>query len=320
MSAYILRRVLLALATIWLSATMVFLALRVTPEPTAAERIASQCDLTKFADCRRIFDKEFGLDKPLLDQYVTFMANLATGDLGNSFASGREPVAGAIKDRIGTSIELGLLQLITAIGIAVPVGVISAVRQDSWLDYGLRSFSLFWLAVPSFITAVFVLLSLSRWAGWTPIRPDYKDFFEDPAANMQTMIVPALIGGLASGAVLMRFIRTELLEVLRQDYVRTAMSKGLTERVVVLRHALRNAMIPVITVTGFMIAGIVSGNFILETLFVIPGVGTYAVQGLATADYPVIQGVALVVAISVVTVNLGVDLAYAWLDPRVVYS
>ena len=319
MRAYILRRVILAVVTIWLTATMVFLALRVTPEPTAAERIASQCDLTKVEDCRRIFDREFGLDKPLPAQYVTFISNLATGDLGNSFTSGREPVAGAIKDRIGTSIELGLLQVITAISIAVPVGVVSAVRQDSWADYVLRGFSLFWLAVPSFVTAVFVLLALSRWGGWTPIRPDYKDFFEDPIANLQTMIVPALIGGLASGAVLMRFIRAELLEVLRQDYVRTAMSKGLAERVVVLRHALRNAMIPVITVTGFLIAGIVGGNFILESLFVIPGVGTYAVQGLATADYPAIQGVALVVAISVVTVNLGVDIAYTWLDPRVVY-
>jgi len=319
MRAYILRRVLLALATIWLASTMVFLALRVSPEPTAAERIASQCDLTKFEDCRRIFDKEFGLDKPLPAQYVNFIAGVAAGDLGNSFTSGRAPVAGEIRTRIGTSIELGLLQVITAVLVAVPVGVISAVRQDSWLDYVMRSFSLFWLAVPSFITAVFVLLFLSRWVSWTPIRPDYKDFFEDPIANMQTMIVPALIGGLASGAVLMRFIRTELLEVLRQDYVRTAMSKGLAERVVVLRHALRNAMIPVVTVTGFMIAGIVSGNFILETLFVIPGVGTYAVQALATADYPAIQGVAIVVAISVVTVNLGVDLAYAWLDPRVTY-
>ena len=319
MRAYILRRVILAVVTIWLTATMVFLALRVTPEPTAAERIASQCDLTKVEDCRRIFDREFGLDKPLPAQYVTFISDLATGDLGNSFMSGREPVAGAIKDRIGTSIELGLLQVITAISIAVPVGVVSAVRQDSWADYVLRGFSLFWLAVPSFVTAVFVLLALSRWGGWTPIRPDYKDFFEDPIANLQTMIVPALIGGLASGAVLMRFIRAELLEVLRQDYVRTAMSKGLAERVVVLRHALRNAMIPVVTVTGFLIAGIVGGNFILESLFVIPGVGTYAVQGLATADYPAIQGVALVVAISVVTVNLGVDIAYTWLDPRVVY-
>jgi peptide/nickel transport system permease protein len=319
MSAYILRRVLLALVTIWIAATLVFLALRLTPQPTAAEQLAAQCELAKMADCRQIFDREFGLDKPVHEQYSRFMTDLAQGDLGNSFTLGRQPVAGEIKKRIGTSIELGLLQVLTAIAVAVPVGVISAVRQDSWLDYVLRSFSLLWLAVPSFITAVFVLLSLSRWAGWTPIRPDYKDFFEDPIANLQTMIVPALIGGLASGAVLMRFIRTELLEVLRQDYVRTAMSKGLAERVVVMRHALRNAMIPVLTVMGFMIAGIVNGNFILETLFVIPGVGTYAIQGLTTADYPVIQGVALVAATAIIFSNLGVDLAYAWLDPRVTY-
>jgi peptide/nickel transport system permease protein len=202
----------------------------------------------------------------------------------------------------------------------VPIGIISAVRQDTWLDYVLRMFAIFWLAVPSFFVGVLLLYSLARWAHWSPPITNYKGFFEDPLLNMQAMVLPAIAGGLATGAIIMRFLRSQMLEVLRQDYVRTAWSKGLRERAVVLRHALKNALIPVLTVISLLLATVVSGNVVLETLFQIPGIGFYVVNAIQQYDYPVVQGVVLVMAAGLVFVNLLVDMAYAWLDPRIRYG
>jgi peptide/nickel transport system permease protein len=212
------------------------------------------------------------------------------------------------------------------------VGIISAIRQDTPIDYLLRAFSIFLLGIPVFVLAIIIILftqgtSLADWFGpqgsyadlWDPF--DWTPHKTDPWQNFKNMMAPALIGGLGTAAVIMRFLRSQMLEVLRQDYVRTAWAKGLRERVVIVRHALKNALIPVLTIVGILLGTIVSGNVILEFIYVLPGMGYYAVAKIAqTPDYPAVQGVVLVVAVGLVFINLLIDIAYGWLDPRIRYS
>lgn len=319
MQQYIVRRALLNILVIFMVITMVFLALRVTPGDFALRQAGAQITGHSAQEATDIVRHDLGLDKPILKQYWNFVSGLFRGDLGDSFVS-KQSVMLELKDRLAPSIELGLLQIAVAIIVAVPIGIVSAVRQDTWLDYVLRLFAIFWLAVPSFFVGVLLLYSLARWAHWSPPMTNYKGFFEDPLLNMQAMFLPALAGGLAIGAIIMRFLRAQLLEVLRQDYIRTAWSKGLRERVVILRHALKNALIPVLTVISLLLAMVASGNVVLETLFQLPGIGFYVVNAIQQYDYPVVQGVVLVVAAGLVFVNLLVDMAYAWLDPRIRYG
>jgi peptide/nickel transport system permease protein len=316
---YIVRRALLNVLVIFMVITMVFLALRVTPGDFALRQAGAQIPGHSAEEATEIVRHDLGLDKPALEQYWEFVSGVFQGDLGESFVS-KEPVMLELKDRLAPSIELGILQIMVAIMVAVPIGIISAVRQDTWLDYVLRLFAIFWLAVPSFFVGVLLLYCLARWAHWSPPITNYKGFFDDPLLNMQAMFLPALAGGLAIGAIIMRFLRSQLLEVLRQDYVRTAWSKGLRERGVILRHALKNALIPVVTVISLLLAMVASGNIVLETLFQLPGIGFYVVNAIQQYDYPVVQGVVLVVAAGLVFVNLLVDMAYAWLDPRIRYG
>jgi peptide/nickel transport system permease protein len=316
---YIVRRALLNILVIFMVITMVFLALRVTPGDFALRQAGAQITGHSAQEATDIVRHDLGLDKPILKQYWNFVSGLFRGDLGDSFVS-KQSVMLELKDRLAPSIELGLLQIAVAIIVAVPIGIVSAVRQDTWLDYVLRLFAIFWLAVPSFFVGILLLYSLARWAHWSPPMTNYKGFFDDPLLNMQAMFLPALAGGLAIGAIIMRFLRAQLLEVLRQDYIRTAWSKGLRERVVILRHALKNALIPVLTVISLLLAMVASGNVVLETLFQLPGIGFYVVNAIQQYDYPVVQGVVLVVAAGLVFVNLLVDMAYAWLDPRIRYG
>jgi peptide/nickel transport system permease protein len=316
---YIVRRALLNVLVIFMVITMVFLGLRVTPGDFALRQAGAQIPVYSAEEATDIVRHDLGLDKPMPKQYWEFVSGLFQGDLGDSFVS-KQPVMLELKDRLAPSIELAILQIMVAVIVAVPIGIISAVRQDTWLDYILRLFAIFWLAVPSFFVGVLLLYSLARWAHWSPPITNYKDFFEDPLLNMQAMVLPALAGGLATGAIIMRFLRSQMLEVLRQDYVRTAWSKGLRERVVILRHALKNALIPVLTVISLLLAIVASGNVVLETLFQLPGIGFYVVNAIQQYDYPVVQGVVLVVAAGLVFVNLLVDMAYAWLDPRIRYG
>ncbi len=319
MQQYIARRALLNVLVIFMVITMVFLGLRVTPGDFAVRQAGAQIPGRSTEEAVEIVRHDLGLDKPMPEQYWEFVSGLFRGDLGDSFVS-KQPVMLELKERLAPSIELAILQIAVAIVVAVPIGIISAVRQDTWLDYILRMFAIFWLAVPSFFVGVLLLYSLARWAHWSPPITNYKGFFEDPLLNMQAMVLPAVAGGLAIGAIIMRFLRSQMLEVLRQDYVRTAWSKGLQERAVVLRHALKNALIPVLTVISLLLATVVSSNVVLETLFQVPGIGFYVVNAIQQYDYPVVQGVVLVMAAGLVFVNLLVDMAYAWLDPRIRYG
>jgi peptide/nickel transport system permease protein len=330
MQAYIIRRVLLNFLVIFLVATMVFGALRI--DTTNVVRNAAGTCFSQTTDpnsaerCKEIARAELGLNSSLPNQYWNFLKDTAQLDFGNSFKS-KNPVLDEIKDRAGPTIELGLLQILVAITIATPIGVISAIRQDSWVDYLLRAFSIFFLGIPVFVVAIVSIVLLSRYFDgtflpeWFGPQGSYASLTDDPVQNMKSMLAPALIGGLGTGAVIMRFLRSQMLEVLRQDYVRTAWSKGLKERAIIIRHALKNALIPVLTLIGILLGGIVSGNVVLENIYRIPGVGNYTVFAVAqNPDFPVIQGVVIVVAVVLVFINLFVDILYGWLDPRIRYS
>jgi peptide/nickel transport system permease protein len=320
---YIIRRVLLNMVVIFFVATLVFLLLRIDSDYVVTQR-ALQTQVEDPEAAKALVRKDLGLDKSLPVQYRTYLWNIVRGDLGESF-SAREDVMGEIKDRIGPSIELGLLQIVVALMVGVPIGVISAIRQDSIIDYVLRFVAIAFLGIPVFVLAVFVILFTARSGNtflseWFGVHGVWVDFFDDPVGNLKRVTGPAIVGGLGIGAIIMRFLRSQMLEVMRQDYVRTAWAKGLRERVVIVRHTLKNAMIPVLTVVGLLLGTIVSANVILEMLFAIPGIGLWVVNAIGNLDYPVIQGVVLVVAFILVFVNLLVDISYAWLDPRIRYG
>jgi peptide/nickel transport system permease protein len=330
MQQYIIRRIILNIFVLFLVATMVFAALRIDSDHVVNTKAAGcfqpGVDESANEQCKTVARADLGLDSSLPNQYWDYMSGLLQGDLGNTF-SDKKPVLDEILARVAPSIELGILQIMIALAIALPVGIISAVRQDQWIDYLLRFVTIFFLGVPVFVVAVFVILITSRWfegtlvADWLgPHGLGWVNIWEDPIGNLQRVSGAALVGGLATGAIIMRFLRSQMLEVMRQDYVRTAWSKGLRERVVILRHALKNALIPVLTVVGLLLGTVISGNVILETIYSIDGVGFYVTSAALQFDYPVLQGIVLIVAFILVFVNLLVDVLYGWLDPRIRYS
>jgi len=331
MQQYILRRSLLNLLAIFFVVTLVFLLLRIDTDRVVAMRVQQEPGTTP-AQAEALTQQvreDLGLSGSLPEQYKTYLWKLVHGDLGESFQA-KEKVTDEIKDRIGPSLELGLLQIMIALVVALPIGVISAIRQDTAIDYVLRFLSIALLGIPVFVLAVFVLTLSAQKFAYTPPLTTYRDLLPfspfstgrgvDVWINLQIMIMPAIVGGLGTGAIIMRFLRSQMLEVLRQDYVRTAWAKGLRERVIILRHSLKNALIPVMTVVGLLLGTIISGNVVLETIFYIPGIGLWIVNAIGESDYPIIQGVVLVVAGALVFVNLLVDITYAWLDPRIRYG
>ena len=328
MQQYIIRRSLLNIFVLFLVATMVFGALRIDSSTIVRNRAAGCYDPSpdSIERCNKTAKEELGLDASLPEQYGTFMTDLAQLNLGESFYT-KSSVLHDIKTRALPSIELGLLQLVVALAIALPVGIISAIRQDTWIDYILRFVAIFFLGVPVFIIAIAIITLTTKFAegsviaDWLgPHNTGWVEIWENPWQNLKLVAGAALVGGLGTGAVIMRFLRSQMLEVMRQDYVRTAWAKGLRERVVIIRHALKNALIPVLTVVGLLLGSIVSGNVILENIYNIQGIGFYVTFSAAQFDFPVMQGIVLVVAMLLVFVNLLVDVAYGWLDPRIRYS
>lgn len=328
MQQYIIRRSLLNIFVLFLVATMVFGALRIDSDGVVTEK-AGACfaagDPESIKRCKDIARQELGLDATLPEQYWEFMTETVQLDFGNSFRTG-EPVLDDLWLRLDASVQLGAMQILVALMVALPIGVISAIRQDTWIDYFLRFFSIALLGIPVFVLAILSILVISRWFGGTFLSEwflpvgNYQDFLDAPIENLKAMAAPAILGGLATGAIIMRFLRSQMLEVLRQDYVRTAWSKGLKERVIVIRHALKNALIPVLTLVGILLGTVIAGNVILETIYRINGIGFFVVSAAAQSDFPVVQGIVIVVATGLVFVNLAVDIAYGWLDPRIRYS
>jgi peptide/nickel transport system permease protein len=260
---------------------------------------------------------KLGLDRPLPVQYFEWLGKAARGDLGESLWTKR-PVLEEIGQRLPVTFELAILGLLVALIIAIPVGVISAARQDTIADYIARSAAILGLSVPAFWLATLLIVLPAIWWGWRPVT-GFVEFSQDPVGHVTQLILPAVILGIAVGAALMRLTRGMLLEVLRQDYVRTAWAKGLGERVILMKHALRNAVIPVVTLLGTQLPQIIGGTVIIETVFGLPGMSRFLFDAINQRDYPVIQGVNLVVVSFIVLVNLAVDALYAVLDPRIRY-
>ena len=313
MQAYILRRLLALVPTLFFVSLIVFSSIRMIPGDVV-DLMMAQNDISTGQDRARV-EAALGLDQPLHIQYVRWISNVVRGDLGRSLWQSTS-VTAEIRNRLPISFELGLLALIVALTFAIPIGVYSAIRQDTAGDYITRSFSLLMLALPGFWLGTLVMIFPSVWWRWAPDL-DYTPFFEDPVKNLRHMLVPAILLGLAMSAVTMRLVRTMMLEVLRQDYVRTARAKGLRERAVVVRHALRNGLIPVVTLIGLQAPILVGGAVIMEQIFVIPGMGLMLLEAVSRRDYPVVTGVFLVVGLAVLLINLLVDLSYGLLDPRV---
>ncbi|MBI2910839.1 MAG: ABC transporter permease [Chloroflexi bacterium] len=261
--------------------------------------------------------QELGLDRPVAVQFLMYMGGVLRGDLGHSFWTGK-PVLDEILRRIPITLELAALALVVALAIGITVGVVSAARQDTAVDYLGRVVSLTGLSVPSFFLGTMLLLLPALWFQWTP-PVGYVSPVQDLGKNLLQFFLPALTLGTALSASVMRMTRSSLLEVLRQDYIRTAWAKGLRERIVIYRHALKNALIPVITIVGVHMGHLLGGTVITETIFSLPGVGRLTIEAITKRDYNQLQGNVLFLATIFLVVNLAVDLAYAWLDPRIRY-
>jgi peptide/nickel transport system permease protein len=316
MTEYFARRFGVALLTAVGAAFLVFSTVRLLPGDTVDVLLQSG----GYADVKTRDDlaRALGIDKPLLVQFGSWAKGLAQGDFGNSLITKR-PIGNDLSSALPVTLELGLLSVFFATLIGVPIGVFSAVRQNTFLDYGARTFSVFFLSVPGFLIGTAVIVFGSKWFNWSPAL-EYKSLIEDPVANLRQFWVPSLLLGLGGSAGLMRFTRTAVLEIIRQDYIRTARSKGLSETTTIWRHILRNSMLPVITVIGIYLAYIIGGSIIFERMFALPGLGRYFFNAVAKRDYPSIQAVGLIYAVFVILVNLITDLMYVVVDPRIRYG
>jgi peptide/nickel transport system permease protein len=302
---------MLLVPTLLLVTLLVFSIIRLLPGDIVTLMMSEQ----GYAGDRAQLERMMGLDRPFARQYVTYIGNALQGDLGVSFWT-KEPVAEEILRRLPVSLELALLAMAFAIVIAVPTGIFSAVRQDTWLDYLFRTGAIGGLSIPGFWMATVVIVGASIWWQWVPPMR-FTPFARDPMKNLAQLLLPALILGLALSASIMRMTRSMVLEVLREDYVRTAWAKGLPDSAVIARHVLKNAMIPVVTVMGLQLSTLLGGTVIMESIFVLPGMGKFLLDAITWRDYPVIQGINLFLATGIIGLNLLIDVTYAYLDPRI---
>ena len=314
MKQYVLRRIALAIPTLILVSVIVFAMMRLMPGDVVTRMVEGHA----YAPTMDALRKDLGLDRPVHVQYLEWIGNIVRhGDFGRSYWT-RQPIWDEFARRFPVTLELAALTIVVSVVIGIGVGIVSAVRQDSVADYTGRVLSILALSVPYFGLAVVVVVLPSIYFKWTPVWT-YVPLTVDPAANLKIMLVPALVFGITRAGPIMRIMRSALLDVLRQDYIRTAWSKGLGERTIVLRHALKNAMIPVISLIGLQMPLYIGGSVIIEAIFRLPGVGLFFFEALSKLDYPVVQSVNLIIAAMVVGLNLVIDLSYAFLDPRIRY-
>lgn len=316
MLSYVLRRVVYMALTLVGVTTGVFILIRLVPGDVVSQMVdlQSQSDPGRTAELRRFF----GLDRPWYEQYLSWISNVVVGDLGDSWRLGGS-VMSHLLPSIAVTLELTLLATLFSILVGIPLGVWSAIRQNRPTDAVLRIISLAGLSVPVFWTGSMLILLSSTQLRWTP-PAGWTSPIDDPAANAQQMLLPVVTLGAASAAVIVRMMRNALLDVFRQDYVRTARSKGLREQAVLLRHALKNALIPVVTVSSVQMGILMGGAVVVEEVFALPGVGRLLLQALTQRDYPLVQGGVLVIAFLFMVINLVTDLLYAVLDPRIHYA
>ena len=320
MRRYVLRRLLLFVPTLFGASLLVFVLLRLVPGDIAeilVYQTGSESSTVQKKQIQQI-RAELGLDRPVLVQYAHWMWDALRGDFGQSYSQ-RRPVSAILAERFPRSMELAALTLFLAVIWAVPLGVVSAVRQNSWVDYLARILSLSGLSLPLFVTGALILWLLVRFFRWIPPL-EFVPFTENPLENLKQLIWPALCQAYYISAPITRLTRSQMLEVIRHDYVRTARAKGLAERAVVYRHALKNALLPVVTFVGWWGGRLLGGLVIMEIIFVVPGMGTSLVQAVSQRDYPTVQAFIFVMAVVFLLINLAVDLLYAWLDPRIRYA
>lgn len=315
MQRYLAGRLLAFIPVLLGILSVVFLLIRMIPGDAIQLFLGTQVEMTptQMTELRRVF----GLDKPLPLQYVDYLGRIGRGDFGVSLRTAR-PVLPDILARLPVSFELAVVALALATVIAVPLGAISALLRNSWLDVGARVGGLLGLSIPNFWLGTMLILIVSRYLRVS--IGQYVALTDDVVRNAEIMLLPAIALGVAIAAVLLRYVRSSLLEVLAQDFVRTARGKGLREILVLTRHALPNALIPVVTVLGFQLGYLLGGTVVIEEIFALPGMGRLALNAIFQRDYPVVQGVVLIVALLFVTINLVVDMLYAWIDPRIRYD
>lgn len=314
MGAYVVRRVLQALVVLLGVSVIVFSLLHLVPGDPIRAALGTRFDQAVYDALR----ERTGLDQPLVVQYFSWLGSALTGDLGVSFRSGR-PVTAVIMARLPATLTLAFAALVVALVIALPLGVVSAMRQGTKRDYAATMFSQLGISIPDFWMGIMLILFVSLYLGWLP-PSGYVPLTQDPMNWLRHLIMPAVTVGVVTGSILTRFVRSAMLEILSQDYVRTARSKGLRERVVTKRHVLRNALIPVVTVTGMQLAFLLGGVIVVEIVFAWPGLGELTLIAIRARDYTVLQGAVLLFAFLFLVINLLVDLLYAWLDPRIKYG
>ena len=314
MKQYVLRRLALAIPTLILVSIIVFSIMRFMPGDVVLRMVEGHA----YAPTVEALRKELGLDRPAYVQYLEWIGGIVLrGDFGHSYWT-RQPIVDEFVRRFPVTLELAALTILVSVIIGIVIGIVSAVRQDTVSDYVGRILAILALSVPYFGLAVLVVVLPAIYFKWTPVW-SYVSFTTDPLENLKIMLVPALVFGVTRAGPIMRIMRSALLEVMRQDYIRTAWSKGLPERAIVLRHALKNAMIPVVTLVGLQTPLYIGGSVIIEAIFRLPGVGLFFFEALTRLDYPVVQSVNLIIAAMVVGLNLAIDLTYAFLDPRIRY-
>ncbi len=319
MTAYVIKRLLLFIPTVIIVSFVAFFIINILPGDAAFLMMAGEgegadIDPEALANLR----KQLGTDRPLMVQFGDWFSGVLIGDFGTSFKT-KTPVIDALKRRFPITIQLAVMSVILSMVIAVPLGVWSAVKQDSSVDYGTKVFTILFVAAPTFWIALLLQTALTRWAGWLPSLL-YVELWDKPLENLEIMIFPAMVLGLHDMAFIARLTRSSMLEVLREDYVRTARAKGLNDWVVIGRHGLKNAFLPILTVSGWRFSNLLGGIVIIETIFNLPGIGNLLITSLNSRDFPSIQALILVPALAVMTVNLVIDLLYGWLDPRVRYA
>ncbi len=318
MGVYILRRLLAFIPTLFIASIIVFSVVRLVPGDILDLMLSEHTFSSTGPEDRQQLAHALGLDQPVYMQYLHWAGKALQGDLGESLWRST-PVTQEIGQHLGTTMELAILALLIALIVALPVGIYSAIRQESIGDHIGRSFSIFGMSIPNFWLGTLVTILPALWWGWSP-PSRIVPFFDDPIQNLKVFLIPSLVLGAAFSAVIMRMSRTMMLEVLRQDYIRTAWAKGLHERRVVLRHAVKNAMIPVITLIGVLVPYLFGGTVIIEQIFRLPGIGMLLLEAVTNRDYPIITGVLLVTSVVVMVINLLVDLCYGYLDPKVRYD
>ena len=314
MGAYLVRRFLLMLLTLFGMSVLIFVMLRLVPG-NITDIIFDSAGFVNPAAKKKI-ERELGLDQPIVTQYVRWIGGLARGDLGYAYVS-EKPAIDEILPRIPVTAKLAALALVFSVLFGVPLGVLSAVRQNTPFDYALRVVSLTGLSLPSFWLGLLILMAFVHWFGWIPI---YKSTPDQPWRELALLSIPAAAVGFRASALIMRLTRSSMLEVLRQDYIRTARAKGASDTAVNYDHALRNAVLPVVTIIGIEAAFLIGGLIVTETVFNIPGVARFLVEAIRWRDYPIVQNLVMLIAVVVVFANFTVDMLYAVIDPRIKYE